>query len=421
MFRRLSTRLSDRFSNALSELNGLRLLIVLVLNVVFTLLLIPPILLELQKGNVLASGITGTCLLLLVLSTYLILKDYKRTPVLISVIAVPLFAFLLAFTNAASFHAMFPQLCLLLAISVWVIRTRLVRTIYTIVYLGLLFLLYYSNYSLGEFIIPMIIIAGYILVFHVATSFLENQEGRLFKSLNELSVLNNTLVIKNERLQTYNRIMSHDLKAPLRSISSFSQLLSKNLTLENESQRQYLAFIERSTIDMQNLINDLLLFHQVESENIEFEKLDLNDICKTVIEKYLNIQVSHKITFDIQALPVIKGNATLLKTIFSNLISNALKYQPKDSIHHVPHVKIWAVEHPKKIEVFVADNGIGVDPAYKKLLFQAFKRFHHNHEYEGTGLGLSICKAAIERHEGSIELHKTSSKGTTFKLNFNKH
>jgi len=86
----------------------------------------------------------------------------------------------------------------------------------------------------------------------------------------------------------------------------------------------------------------------------------------------------------------------------------------------MPHVKIWAVDHPGNIEVYVSDNGIGVDPAYKKLLFQAFKRFHHNHEYEGTGLGLSICRAVMERHGGSIDLYKTSPSGTTFKLHFNK-
>lgn len=146
MFRRLSIRLSGMFTSTLSELDGLRLLIVLVLNVVFTLLLIPPIILELQRGNLLASGITGICLSLLALSSYLILKDYKRAPILISVIAVPLFAFLLAFTQAASFHAMFPQLCLLLAISVWVIRGQVLRTIYTLLYLGLLFILYYSKF-----------------------------------------------------------------------------------------------------------------------------------------------------------------------------------------------------------------------------------------------------------------------------------
>jgi len=108
----------------------------------------------------------------------------------------------------------------------------------------------------------------------------------------------------------------------------------------------------------------------------------------------------------------------LLKTLFSNLITNATKYQPKNKEGHIPIIKIWAKESDQSTEVYISDNGIGIKKDYIPKLFSPFKRFHSNDEYKGTGLGMSICKRVMENHNGQIEVFQTSESGTTFKLTF---
>jgi len=108
-----------------------------------------------------------------------------------------------------------------------------------------------------------------------------------------------------------------------------------------------------------------------------------------------------------------------LKTLFKNLISNGIKYQPKESSDHIPTIKIWS-ELGESIDIFISDNGIGIDDNYSKDIFEPFKRYHNKKDYKGTGLGLSICKSVMEKHSGKIELFKSSNEGTTFKLTFPK-
>jgi len=122
----------------------------------------------------------------------------------------------------------------------------------------------------------------------------------------------------------------------------------------------------------------------------------------------------------VDKLPNIKSNKFLLEILFNNLASNAIKYQPTNLENHTPKIEIKAKENFDIVEIYVADNGIGIESEHLNHLFKPFKRFHANKAYKGTGLGLSICKRIMDKHNGSIKLHQTSKNGTTFKLIFQK-
>lgn len=181
--------------------------------------------------------------------------------------------------------------------------------------------------------------------------------------------------------------MSHDLKAPLITISSFSQLIKQKVKFENESNKQYFDFIENSTNEMKTLIEELLLYNKVESESHDFATINLNDLIDAISSTYHYDLSENRIKFILRPLPSVKGNYVLLKTLYRNLISNSIKYQPKEKANDIPQIEIWSsTDQADYIEVYISDNGIGIDEKYIKNLFLPFKRFHSKQEYEGTGL-----------------------------------
>jgi len=225
---------------------------------------------------------------------------------------------------------------------------------------------------------------------------------------------------KNEELMTLSNIMSHDLKAPLRNISSFSGLIKRQVNngFDKEQVLSHLSFITNSTESMSTLIEDLLLFSKINIEKPKFCNVNLNDLAHLVLSAFSYDINSGIAVINIKELPTIKGNPGLLKTVFHNIISNAIKYQPKDQPDHQPTVNIWCEEAEEHYCIFVEDNGIGINLDYADKLFQPFVRFHSVSEYKGTGLGMSICDRVMKTHNGSIELDHTSPAGSRFKLVF---
>ena len=171
---------------------------------------------------------------------------------------------------------------------------------------------------------------------------------------------------------------------------------------------------------MQVLIDELLLLHKVENETIPFENCDLNEIVKEVASYFRHDIAEKKAEINISNLPIIKCNKTLIGALLKNLISNSIKFQPKDKPNHIPVIKIWHETDSKNglNLIFISDNGVGIDTTYMEKLFEPFKRFYNQSEYKGTGLGMSICIRIMDRHKGTIAVAETSSKGTTFKLCF---
>lgn len=228
-----------------------------------------------------------------------------------------------------------------------------------------------------------------------------------YNRLNLLEVERKGMIDKlkknNDEVILYSYMMSHDLKAPLRSISGFSEVLLKKSDKLNDIEKECLGFIKSNTKTMQILIEDLMLYAKTENEDYEFEIIDLNNLIEEQ-KKLFHYEIEEKqVSFDIDDLGQIRGNKSALKTVFQNLISNSIKYQPLDEPNHTPHISIKLKTDNGVKEILFIDNGIGIEDENIDKLFIPFRRFHSNSKYKGSGLGMSICKKILNKHNGDIK------------------
>lgn len=240
---------------------------------------------------------------------------------------------------------------------------------------------------------------------HVAssiTTILEKE--KLSKSLEALEK-------SNLELDEYTYAVSHDLKAPLRSIQAFSELLLNDASTKlNEKERGYLERIIGSSKRMKRLIEDLLVLSRVNSKDLEIELIDLNLLIKE-IESDLQTEIDKNgAKIVIKKLPKIKGHRVWISQVFSNLISNGLKFNES------PQPKVWVKfeEHYDYNLFIVKDNGIGMEKKDYENIFKLFKRLHTQDEYPGTGAGLTISKKIVESYGGRIWLESKPGEGSTF-------
>jgi PAS domain S-box-containing protein len=227
----------------------------------------------------------------------------------------------------------------------------------------------------------------------------------------ELTRINLELGRSNKELDDYTYAVSHDLKAPLRTIESFSSFLLEDHSdnLDDEG-KEYLQRIQSATKRMNTLIQDLLLISRVGRLNTEIDLVDLNEVIGEIkydMETTLN-EKNGKIIYI--KLPSIKTQKVWIKQVFSNLISNGLKFNES------PNPKIWIkCEENKDQYIFsVKDNGIGIDEKHHDKIFRIFQRLHTVNEYPGTGAGLTMCKKIVESMGGNISLDSKPGKGSTF-------
>ena len=221
----------------------------------------------------------------------------------------------------------------------------------------------------------------------------------------------------NTELEQFSYVASHDLKEPLRMISSFAQLLEKRYKDKlDDDANDFIGFITEGVVRMQDLINNLLDYSKIGKLNREFEKIDLNDVLKDVIDNLRRIinETNAEIIFD--SLPNIYGDKYQLLQVFQNLILNAIKFRgidfPLISISVHPEGKHWVFS--------ISDNGIGIDSKDFERIFIIFKRLNRTGKYEGTGIGLAICKKIIEYHRGKIWVESEVGKGSTFNFSIPK-
>jgi len=230
-----------------------------------------------------------------------------------------------------------------------------------------------------------------------------------------LKDLNEKLIQSNQQLQEFTYIASHDLREPTRKITSFGQLLAGSLAEKlNDDERENLNFMIDGADRMQQMIEALLLYSRVTTKGVHFEQLDVNEIIQQLKELELAVRLEEtKGTISVpEPLPAVKGDATQIRQLLQNLISNALKYHKKDTL---PEVTIRAHKEDKgMVRVEVQDNGIGIKREQHNKLFVMFRRLHSRDEYEGTGIGLAVCKRIIERHGGEIGIESTYGQGSTF-------
>ncbi|MCM1983781.1 PAS domain S-box protein [Lyngbya confervoides] len=217
----------------------------------------------------------------------------------------------------------------------------------------------------------------------------------------------------NGELESFSYSVSHDLRAPLRHIHGFVSALRQQLdshqALSDPKVVHYLQVIESSSHKMGQLIDGLLMLSRLGSKAMQSRPVVLRDLVDEAIALHQGYsETPPSVQFVIGALPIVEGDATLLQQVFSNLISNALKF----SCHQpTPQVEIGTLADGT---LFVRDNGVGFQMEYADKLFGAFQRLHAQADFEGTGIGLAICKRIIHRHGGRIWAESQLDQGTIF-------
>lgn len=216
----------------------------------------------------------------------------------------------------------------------------------------------------------------------------------------------------NQELEAFSYSVSHDLRAPLRHINGFVDMLTENYNdLLPEKGKHYLEIIVNSSRYMGTLIDDLLQFSRTGRQEMQETSLDMNVVVQEVLISVKNDIENRQIEWNIAELPIIKGDHSLLRMVWYNLLSNAIKFtKAKD----FALIQIGFFEEKKEYVFFVRDNGAGFDMRYAHKLFGVFQRLHSTKEFEGTGIGLANVRRIIFKHGGLAWAESQINEGATF-------
>lgn len=245
---------------------------------------------------------------------------------------------------------------------------------------------------------------------------ISNQNFEITRKTNELETANKNLGQSNEELERFAYVASHDLKSPLNNIIMFTGLLRRTLEKEaSDSVKQSLGFIESSGKRMSNLIDDILEYSKLSSQNTSESKqkvVKLNELVNEISQLVRNNPDGKLVNIEATALPNLKWNSSKIFLLFKNLIENGLKYNKSEN----PTVKLYFSNTAGINSVYIEDNGIGIKQEYFDKIFVMFQRLHNQSEYDGTGLGLATCKKIVDEFNGKITISSTLNKGTIFKI-----
>lgn len=242
---------------------------------------------------------------------------------------------------------------------------------------------------------------------------IEETLTKLQKNQSKIENQNKALEQANQELERFAYISSHNLKTPIRTIKSFSDLIERSINRgETEGLKDYINFVQQGASQMQLLVTDILEYSKINEAS--YIKMEDVDISKTI--EFIAIQVQNatdqSVNIKFSNLPTIQTNATMISSIFQNLIENGVKYNDKDEVHILIEYNATDNQH-----VFtVKDNGIGISEEYHQKIFGMFERLHTSQEYAGTGIGLAMSKKMIEKLNGSIALKSEVGRGSTFTI-----
>jgi PAS domain S-box-containing protein len=236
----------------------------------------------------------------------------------------------------------------------------------------------------------------------------EVQRARDTEHATELAVL-------NQELEAFSYSVSHDLRAPLRHIHGYVEMLQRATYGQlSDKATHYLKTITDASVEMGQLIDDLLAFSRIGRAELRATSVDASELVRQVILGLEMATAGRSIIWEVAPLPLVTGDASLLKQVFANLVDNAVKYsRGRDPAT----IQIGcAGEEAGRVVLFVRDNGVGFDMHYVHKLFGVFQRLHRSDEFEGTGIGLATVRRIVTRHGGRVWADGAVDRGATFYL-----
>ncbi|MBX3300698.1 MAG: PAS domain S-box protein [Nitrospira sp.] len=243
----------------------------------------------------------------------------------------------------------------------------------------------------------------------------KESEAILARMNAQLESKSEALAAANKELEAFSYSVSHDLRAPLRTMTGFAQALIEDYgdKLEPEAAR-YLRTISNGASQMGRLIDDLLSFSRLSRQKLSMSSISIAKVVREIRDDLSADQAGRTIEWDVADLPTCRGDRTTVKLVLANLLGNALKYtRPRD----VAKIQVgWQADdqQPTFCRIFVNDNGVGFDMRYADKLFTVFQRLHRAEEFEGTGVGLAIVQRIVHRHGGRVWAQGQPNAGATF-------
>ncbi len=231
-------------------------------------------------------------------------------------------------------------------------------------------------------------------------------------AVDAIQLLNTQLEVSNKELEAFSYSISHDLRAPLRHIDGFIELLKKKIfETADDSVKRYLDIITQASKKLSCLIDELLTYSRTGRTKIIPKEVDLNELVKEVITELKPQMENRKINWQIDQLPKIQADYNLMKLVYQNLIGNAIKF----SMHKEEAViSLGSKEEEKRYVLTVKDNGAGFDMAFSQRLFGVFQRLHRQDEFEGIGIGLANVRRIVHMHRGEICAEGKVNEGAEF-------
>jgi PAS domain S-box-containing protein len=216
----------------------------------------------------------------------------------------------------------------------------------------------------------------------------------------------------NKELEAFSYSVSHDLRAPLRAIHSFTSILKEDYeNILGDEGRRLCNIIESSSVRMGTLIDDLLSFSRLGRNSMNYSYIKMGKLALDIYNEITTPGEREKTALSINAIPDAEGDASMLRQVISNLLSNAIKYSSRVE---KPEIELGFSRGDNETIYYVKDNGVGFDMKYSNKLFGVFQRLHTDKEFEGNGVGLAIVKRIIKRHGGRVWAESEPGKGSVF-------
>ncbi len=237
-------------------------------------------------------------------------------------------------------------------------------------------------------------------------------EESILNLYKDLEIRQKQLESANIELEAFNYSVSHDLRAPLRAITGFSQILLEDYIKDLEPEAQRLGkVIQDNSEKMGELIDDLLAFSRLGRASLQFTHVDMSNMINSIYYEATSNEIREKIVLKVHNIPPITADTKMMRHVWMNLISNAVKYSSnRDEIR----IEISAEQNKDTVIYKIKDNGVGFDMRYKEKLFKVFQRLHKPNEFEGNGVGLPLVQRIVNRHGGEVWGESELGKGATF-------